>query len=85
MKPTYTHYVHTYWCHEDGLYTSLNPLRNNPLVEGVNTEAARVQTDKHTHDNYSNPRTCGPRVDKKTCSSVAVMAISTVKFAMYFH
>ena len=29
----------TYWCHEDGLYTSLNPLRNNPLVEGVNTEA----------------------------------------------
>ena len=29
------HYVHTLWCHEDGLYTSLNPLRNNPLVEGV--------------------------------------------------
>ena len=35
----------THWCHEDGLYTSLNPLRNNPLVEGVNTE----ETDIHTH------------------------------------
>ena len=53
------HYVHTLLCHEDGLYTNLNPLRNNPLVEGVNTEAARVQTDKHTRQ----LRTCGLRVD----------------------
>ena len=29
------HYVHTYF-----------PLRNNPLVEGVNTEAARVEMYK---------------------------------------
>ena len=41
VNETYIMYIHTYWCHEDGLYTSLNPLRNNPLVEGVNTEAAR--------------------------------------------
>ena len=37
VKETYTHIMCTHWCHEDGLYTSLNPLRNNPLVEGVNT------------------------------------------------
>ena len=36
VKETYIH-----MCHEDGFFTSLNPLRNNPLVEGVNTEAAR--------------------------------------------
>ena len=42
------------------------PLRNNPLVEGVNTEAARVVTQTNTYmyvqDNYSNPHTCGPMV-----------------------
>ena len=48
-------------------------LRNNPMVEGVNTEAG------NTNINYSNLRTCGPRVEKK-CSSVAVMSISTVEF-----
>ena len=33
VNETYlTHYVHTYF-----------PLRNNPLIEGVNTEAARVE------------------------------------------
>ena len=37
-------YIHTYWCHEDGLYRSLNPLRNNSLVEGVNTEEGNTQT-----------------------------------------
>ena len=42
VNKTYiTHYVHTYF-----------PLRNNQLIEGVNTEAARVGMYK-----YSNPRT----------------------------
>ena len=52
---------HTHY--HGGLYTSLNPLRNNPLVEGVNTEAGNTQT--------TTTRTCGPRVDT-IFSSVAV-------------
>ena len=42
---TYTHYVHTYWCHEDGFFHEskyINPL--SPLVEGVNTEAVMYKT-----------------------------------------
>ena len=65
----------------------LNPLRNNPLVEGVNTEAASEwyitdnrQTNTYTQDNYSNPRKCGPRssvaVERNTHSKILCNVLS---------
>ena len=40
----YTHIGAMRWFFHESMY--INPLRKNPLVEGVNTEAARVEMYK---------------------------------------
>ena len=51
VKETSLHTICKHTRHE------VNPLRNNPLVEGVNTEAARVVTDRQTHTHKTTTAT----------------------------
>ena len=64
--------VYVSWSHTHIMYTHIGAMRMFSRVykstqkQPIEGEAARVVTHTYMYvqDNYSNPRTCGPRVDK---------------------